>query len=63
MAITADVVRSSYLLSGLTPEQQDKVLALAEERGFDGGAQLVRQFAKDNDILILIDGKARVNSF
>jgi CRP-like cAMP-binding protein len=63
MAITADIVRSSYLLSGLTPEQQEKVLALAEERGFDGGAQLVRQFAKDNDILILIEGKARVNSF
>lgn len=63
MAITADVVRSSYLLSGLTPDQQDKVLALAEEKGYDGGAQLVRQFAKDNDVLILIEGKARVNSF
>ena len=63
MAILADVVRSSYLLSGLTPEQQDKVLALATEKVFDGGEQVVRQFAKDADVLIVIEGKCRVNSF
>ena len=63
MAILADVVRSSYLLSGLTPEQQDSVLALAVEKVFDGGSQLVRQFAKDKDVLILIEGSAKVNSF
>ena len=58
-----DAIRTSYIFSGLTTEQADKVAALAEQRVFEGGTQLVRQFAKDSDIMVLVEGRARVNTF
>lgn len=59
----ASAFRSSYLWSGLTGSQIDRLSLLAEEKTFNGGDTMVRQFAKDSDVMIILDGKARINTF
>lgn len=59
----ASAFRSSYLWSGLTGSQIDRLSLLAEEKTFDGGATMVRQFAKDSDLMIILEGTARINTF
>ena len=63
MSTIAEAIRSSYIFSNLAPEQIEKIIALASEKAFDGGAPILRQFAKDSDVLVLIEGKARINTF
>lgn len=63
MPSIADAVRDSYIFSGLTEAQTAQVISLAKEKVVEGGQQLVRQFAKDNDVLVIAEGKARVNTF
>ncbi len=59
----ASAFRSSYLWSGLTGSQIDRLSLLAEEKTFDGGSTMLRQFAKDSDLMIVLEGTARINTF
>jgi CRP/FNR family cyclic AMP-dependent transcriptional regulator len=57
------VLRDSYLLSGLLEAHVDSVSALASVKTFAGGDQVVRQFSEGTDVMVVVDGKANVNSF
>ncbi len=59
----AAAIRHNYLLHGLEAEQIDRIAALGHVQEFSGGDTILRQFAKDSDMMILLDGKARVNTF
>ena len=39
------------------------LVAISEPRQFDGGMMLVRQFDKSKDLMIILEGAARVNTF
>ena len=59
----AAAIQHNYLLKGLTKEQVGEIALLARAGTFEGGDTILRQFAKDSDIMILLEGKARVNTF
>ncbi len=50
-------------MEGLSERQILDVAALATTQTFMGGDIIVRQFAKDNDLMIVLSGKARINGF
>ncbi len=56
-------LENNYLLKGLQSSQVQAVAALAEVTSHDGGVTIVRQFAQDADVMILLEGKARINTF
>lgn len=58
-----EALRFNYLLNGLNQEEFDQVAALAELRTFDGGHTIVRQFDRSSDVMVVIDGNVRVNTF
>lgn len=60
---TRNALANNYLFKGLSESQITSISALASTKEFAGGDTIVRQFAKDNDLIIILDGKARVNSF
>lgn len=60
--ITA-AIKHNYLLHGLDTNQVETIASLAHVQSFSGGDTILRQFAKDSDLMIILDGKARVNTF
>ncbi|MCA0362206.1 MAG: cyclic nucleotide-binding domain-containing protein [Armatimonadetes bacterium] len=54
---------SNYLMRDLDPRQISEVAALASTKEFGGGETLVRQFAKDADLMIVLEGRAKIKSF
>ena len=58
-----EALRTNYLMQGLSERQISDIANLADVKAFNGGDTVVRQFAKDNDLLIVVEGKARINSF
>ncbi len=56
-------LESSYLMQGLSPAQISKIAAISQTKNFGGGELLVRQFAKDADLMIVLEGSAKVKSF
>lgn len=58
-----EALRSNYLMQGLSERQIGEVAHIATVKAFNGGDTIVRQFARDNDLLIVLSGKARINSF
>jgi CRP/FNR family cyclic AMP-dependent transcriptional regulator len=59
----SDVLKKTYLMGGLSSEQVDKVAGICQSRLFEGGDVLVRQFSKDTDLILILEGTARINSF
>src|SRR5579871_301648 len=55
-----DAIRQSYLVQGLTDEEVQAIIGIAEQRTFTGGQTLMRQFEKSNDLMIVADGAARI---
>ena len=58
-----EALRYNYLLNGLNQEEFDQVAALAELKEFDGGHTIVRQFDRSTDVMVVIEGNVRVNTF
>ena len=58
-----DAIRGSYLVRGMSTEDINALVAISEPRWFDGGMMLVRQFDKSKDLMIILEGAARVNTF
>ena len=58
-----EALRDNYLMQGLSERQISDIATIASVKTFNGGDTIVRQFAKDNDLLIVTHGKARINSF
>lgn len=59
----AEALRHTYLLNGLNEEQFQKIVAIADMQKFDGGDTIVRQFSKDSDLLLILEGSVRINTF
>jgi CRP-like cAMP-binding protein len=58
-----DAIRGSYLVRGMSAEDVNALVAISEPRRFDGGMMLVRQFDRSKDLMIILEGAARVNTF
>ena len=58
-----EAVQNSYFVHGLEPAEIDSIVAIAQVRQFDGGATIVRQFEKTFDLMIVLSGGARINTF
>ncbi|HVL39205.1 MAG TPA: cyclic nucleotide-binding domain-containing protein [Fimbriimonadaceae bacterium] len=63
MTAIKDAIKRTYLLQGLSDEQVEKVAEVCHIKEFDGGEPIVRQYAKDNDLMIVLEGNVRINSF
>lgn len=61
--ITASRLTDHPLFKGLTESQANSVLAQATERSFAGGDVVVRQFEKNNDLLIITSGEVGIRTF
>lgn len=62
----AEALRNTYLLNGLSQEQVDavtQVTQVTQLKQFNGGDTILRQFSKDSDLLVVLEGTVRINSF
>lgn len=51
------------LCRGMSDEAIWKVAELAERKKFQGGDTIVRQFDRNSDLIILLEGSAQINTF
>jgi CRP-like cAMP-binding protein len=58
-----DAISQSYITRGMTQEEIEALAGITVKRIYGGGEILVRQFEKSKDLIIILDGKARVNTF
>lgn len=54
---------SQTLGRGLSDEDSWKIAELAEVKKFQGGDTIVRQFDKNSDLIIVLDGTAQIKTF
>ncbi len=58
-----DAVSKCYLVKEMPEDEVDALVAISEFRQFDGGMTMVRQFDKSKDLMLIVEGGARVNTF
>lgn len=58
-----EAIKHNYLFRGLPAETIDALAEIAETREFAGGETIVRQFDRNNDLMILLSGEARIKTF
>lgn len=58
-----EVIRHNYLMHGLSAEVVERIAALASVKDCSGGDVIVRQFDRQTDLMIVIEGLVRINSF
>jgi CRP/FNR family cyclic AMP-dependent transcriptional regulator len=58
-----DAVSRSYIARGMSSDEINALVAITEKRQYNGGDTLVRQFDKSKDMMIILEGGARVNTF
>ncbi|MEA2553501.1 MAG: family transcriptional regulator, cyclic receptor protein [Fimbriimonadaceae bacterium] len=58
----ARTLRYNYIFRGLTREVVSGIAALASIRTYKGGDILVRQFERNSDLIIILEGTARIRS-
>ena len=58
-----EVISKSYLVRGMLADDIKALIGISEIRLFGGGDTLVRQFDKSKDLMIIIEGGARINPF
>lgn len=55
-------LQNNYLFHGLELDQIWRLAEVAKVETYEGGETVVRQFADDKDVLIILDGAARINT-
>lgn len=58
-----EAIRSNYVFRGLEPDQLARIEAILQLRTYAGGDTIVRQFEKNYDLMIVMEGQARICSF
>lgn len=58
-----DTIQRNYIFRGLKDFQLTAIKNIVEQRVVDGGEQLVRQFEKNYDMMIVVEGSAKITSF
>ncbi|MBS1713934.1 MAG: cyclic nucleotide-binding domain-containing protein [Armatimonadetes bacterium] len=56
-------VRDNPLFKNLTDDQAAALFALASERRVDGGDTVVRQFDRNTDLVLVLEGTAAIRTF
>ena len=56
-------LRDNYLFNGLAESHIDEILEMATKQTFMGGDQIVRQFDRDTDLIIVLRGSAQIKTF
>jgi CRP-like cAMP-binding protein len=59
----AEALRVNYLFRDLSESQKDRIIGIAQEKAYQGGDVMVRQFDKNSDLLVILTGTARIKSF
>jgi CRP-like cAMP-binding protein len=60
MPVTAELLRSVPLFTGMTDAAIDSIGGLAREVDFASGEELVRQGEEGDSFLVIVEGRARV---
>lgn len=60
---TLEAIKFNYIFRGLEPEQVSRVQNIIEIRNFNGGDTIVRQFEKNYDLMIVLEGAAKITTF
>lgn len=55
-------IRGSYIAQGLSDDQLEKLYSIAEVRQFADGEPLMRQEEEDQDLFVVVEGRARILS-
>ncbi|MBA4292533.1 hypothetical protein C0431_06140 [bacterium] len=66
MSMAMDIntaLQNNYLMQGLSVAQISMIAQIASNQEFSGGDTLVRQFAKDADLMIVLEGTAKIKGF
>jgi len=58
----AKTLRYNYIFRGLSRDVIAGIAALADMRNYRGGDVIVRQYDRNSDLIILLDGSARIKS-
>ena len=58
----AKTLRYNYVFRGLSRDVIAGIAALADMRYYRGGDVIVRQYDRNSDLIILLDGSARIKS-
>ncbi len=56
-------LRENPFFAGLSDAQISSMTSIAQERTFEGGDTLVRQFDKNSDMMIILRGKVAIKTF
>lgn len=56
-------LQNNYVMQGLNVAQISLISQITTIKDFNGGDTLVRQFAKDADLLIILEGTAKIKTF
>ncbi len=56
-------LRDNYLFRGLSSPHIDEILAIATTKSFMGGDMILRQFGRDNDLMVVLKGSALIKTF
>lgn len=56
-------VRNNPFFDDMTDQQVDLLLSLAQDRNFEGGDTLVRQFDRNSDLMIVLMGRVSIKTF
>ncbi|MFZ4507445.1 MAG: Crp/Fnr family transcriptional regulator [Fimbriimonas sp.] len=63
MTDTRTLIARSYLATGLSDEEVDRLVAITESCMFADGEAILSQFEKDTDLMILLEGAAVITSY
>ena len=56
-------LRDNYLFRGLSSKHIDEIMAITSVRKFEGGDTIVRQFDRNTDLMIMLQGLAYIKTF
>lgn len=58
-----EALKVNYVFRGLESSQLDRIASVLETKVYEGGDVIVRQFDKNYDLMIVMDGGAAIKSF
>ncbi|MCW5933623.1 MAG: cyclic nucleotide-binding domain-containing protein [Fimbriimonadia bacterium] len=58
----AEAIKKSYLVKGMSEEDKNQLVELAQVKKFFSGDVMIRQFDRNNDLIVVLQGSARVRT-
>lgn len=60
---TVQILSETSVFKGLTRESLNGLALLGEEKQFQGGDTIVRQYDRSQDLVVILEGRAQVRNF